>query len=175
MDITPGPVTAWGLGLAVAHPAMLVALSHGPARVASAGRRYLVATGICLALWAAAAAGTASAGAAVDWSDIVAGALILCAALWAFGTLWTVICWGFTASLLQALARLGQPGDEDAWFREYTGGVGIETFVRDRLSLLTAAGLARECGESVVIATGRGRLLAACLRVLHRLYGLRND
>lgn len=171
--MNPGPLTVMALASWVILPLVLIALGRGPLRIAGDRDRFLAAAGLTLGIWVLAGCLTWRLGAPSSWHDGLAGALILVTAVWAAGMVWSVVCWGLTTSLLTALEGLpGATGEE--WIRAYAGSSGLEGFTRDRLSILTAMGLARESGGAVALTGLRPRLIAAGAQALQRLYGVRD-
>jgi hypothetical protein len=175
MDVAPGPSTVAGLIAGAAILPTLMLFSHRPLRISSTTRRFPAAALLCLTAWAVATAAAGLSGEPLAWYDMLAGALLLLAILWAAGVFWTLMCWGVTTSLLQALTRCGRPVDPDTWFREYAGGGDIEMFTRDRLSVLTASGLASWRGREISLNVPRALWLTLAVGILWRLYGVQED
>jgi hypothetical protein len=145
----------------------VLGLSHGPLRVAAPGRRFVVAAVLTWAAWLAAVVAVGP-----GWVDLVTGGLLLATATLAAFTLWTLVAWGFTLSMLLALARAGRPLTADEWARAYTGGRPLDAFARDRLGVLLKLGLAELRGGDVVMTPRRGRAVARGAVVLRWLFGL---
>jgi hypothetical protein len=102
----------------------------------------------------------------------VTGVLLLATATLAGFTLWTLVAWGFTVSMLLALARAGRPLTADEWALAYTRGKPLEAFARDRLGVLFKLGLAEVQEGQVVMTPRRGRAFAKGAMVLRKLFGL---
>ena len=168
IDFLPTLPVALSLAACSAFPVLLISLSHGPARVSAPGRRFVVAAGLTVGLWV----GLMLVPATPDAVDVVAGGLLLVTTLLAGFTLWTLVAWGFTLSMLLALGRSGRPLTLNEWVADYTGGRPLSAFARDRLGVLTRLGLADVRGDRVVMAPGRGRLVARVAAVLRRTFGL---
>ncbi|MCQ8782843.1 hypothetical protein [Mangrovibrevibacter kandeliae] len=171
VDLVPGLASGLGLGLGLLLLPALILLSHPPLRIASLTARFAAAAGLALALFAAGIVLAALAGHSPAWADLLAGAMILAGAILSAFTLWTLVCWGFTTSLLLALARSGPAESHENWFREYAGG-GYRMFTQDRLGLLLRAGLVREAAGTVRLTGGRARAFARLADLLRRFYGL---
>jgi hypothetical protein len=166
-DFTPTLPVALSLGAVALLPALLLAVSHGPLKVAAPGRRFALAAGLTWVAWAG-----FMAGGAPDAVELVTGALLLAAATLAGFTLWTLVAWGFTLSMLLALRRAGRPLTADEWALAYTRGRPLDAFARDRLGVLLKLGLAELRGGEVVMTAGRGRALARVTTLLRKLFGL---
>ena len=148
-------------------PAVLLGLSHGPLKVAAPGRRFIVAVALTWIAWLA-----TSIVVEPDWVDLIAGGLLLATASLAAFTLWTLIAWGFTLSMLLALAAQGRPLTEEEWALAYTRGQPLEAFARDRIGVLLLLGLAKVRGDDVVMVPRRGWLFARLTGLLRKLFGL---
>lgn len=167
VDFIPSPPVALSLAACGALPVVLLVLSHGLVKVTPPGRRFALAAAV---VWAAWLAGVVVAH--PPPVDLVAGTLLLATATLAGFTLWTLVAWGFTVTMLTALDRAGRPLTVDEWAAAYTGGKPIDAFARNRLGVLLNLGLAELRGGEVVMTPGRGRLLAKVAGGLRRLFGL---
>ena len=108
------------------------------------------------------------------WVDCVTGTLLVATATLAGFTLWTLIAWGFTLSLLLALERAEHPLTIEAWTRAYTRGRSLDALsaTRDRLGLLFRLGLAEMRGEKLLVLARRGRWVARLAFGCRRVFGL---
>ncbi|CCQ50016.1 hypothetical protein [Crocosphaera watsonii] len=88
-------------------------------------------------------------------------------------TLWTLVAWGFTLSMLIALSRENQPVTLEDWIRAYTNGQTLETFTLDRLGVLFRFGLATYDNDRVIITAKVGFLVAQMTRLLRLFFGLK--
>jgi len=167
VDFAPTLAVALSLAACALLPVLLLALSHGPLRVDAPGRRFVVSAALAWAAWVAAT--TATAPGAVE---LVTGALLLATATLAGFTLWTLVAWGFTLSMLLALDRAARPFSVEEWALAYTRGKPLDAFARDRLGVLLKLGLAELRGGEVVMTPRRGRLVARVAVVLRKLFGL---
>jgi hypothetical protein len=102
----------------------------------------------------------------------VTGTLLLGSATLAGFTLWTLIAWGFTLSLLLALERAGHPLTIEQWTRAYTSGRPLESLAHDRLGLLFRLGLAEMRDEGLLVLARRGRWVAHLAFKCRRVFGL---
>ena len=169
LDLIPTPAIADSLLAAILLPVLVVLLSHGVWKVQSPGRRFVVAALASLAAWMVLVLSRDS----LDAVDVLAGALLLAAALLAGFTLWTLIAWGFTVSMLQTLARSDAPLTQEAWMTAYTGGRPLEALTQDRLGVLFRLGLARREVDMVVMTPVRGGWMATAAALLRRFFGLK--
>jgi hypothetical protein len=167
VEFVPTVPVALSLAACGLLPLVLLTLSHGRSRVAAPGRRFVVATVVTWAAWLAAMIATAP-----EWVDLVSGVLLLATATLAGLTLWTLVAWGFTVSMLLALERAGRPSSVDEWALAATRGRSLEVFARDRLGVLLALGLAQVQGERVVMTPLRGQFVARTARALRLLFGI---
>jgi len=106
------------------------------------------------------------------WLELLSGALLLATATLAGFTLWTLIAWGFTLSLLQALDRGVRSLTVEEWALVYTRGRPFDVFARDRLGVLFMLGLAEPRGGNIVMTANRGWFLARLTGWFRRLFGL---
>lgn len=175
IDIEPGAEIAlsilFGMGIA---PAVIL-FGNGLLRIPSTRNRFLAACAACFLAWAFAVACRLLLGAPFDWVGILCGTLILFTAVVAFGIIWSLVCWGFTSSLLAALCRSGSHLSRAQWFGIYGGGCTLDKFTDDRMSILLRLGLARVQGTAVALQRPGGRLMAAVLCAIRSCYGLRYE
>jgi hypothetical protein len=148
-------------------PVALLALSHGPLKVPAPGKRFVVATAVVWAAWVAAMVAVRP-----DSVELVTGGLLLATATLAGFTLWTLVAWGFTVSMLLALSRADRPLTVDGWALAYTRGKPLAAFARDRLGVLLKLGLAEVRGGEVVMTPRRGRVFAKAATAFRNLFGL---
>ncbi len=167
IDFVPTLPVALSLAAVALLPAFLLTLSHGLLKVAAPGRRFVVAAARTWAAWH-----TAMIVMAPDAVELVTGGLLLATATLAGFTLWTLVAWGFTLSMLLALHRAGRPLSADEWAGTYTRGKPLDAFVQDRLGVLLKLGLAKLRGDEVVMTRGSGRTFARVTLLLRRLFGL---
>jgi hypothetical protein len=167
IDLVPPVGVIVSFAACVLLPLVLLALSHGRLGVGAPGKRFVVAMTISWVAW-----GAAMLAVSPEWVDLISGALLLATATVIGFTLWTLIVWGFTLSMLFALARAGRPLALEEWAQEYTRGRSLEAFARDRLGVLFALRLAETRGEEVAMTPRRGRAFAKVVLVLRRLFGL---
>lgn len=166
------------VGLAILHGLLivpvLVVLSHSFLRINPAKKRFMAAIAFCLLAWIICIIIMFLTGYSISWAEVLSGIMILFTAIVAFGILWSLLCWGFTTSLLAALCKINRAASRDEWFQAYGGGSSIAGFADDRLSILLGLGIARIEGNSVMLSGNKGILLAFTVSVLRKFYGLPN-
>lgn len=167
VDFVPPPAVVASLAACLLLPVLLLAMSHARAKVHAPGRRFVLAASVVWLTWAGAMTGMTP-----DRIDVLTGGLLLATATLAGFTLWTLVAWGFTVSMLLALHRAGRPLTVDEWAAAYTGGKRLDAFARDRLGVLLKLGLADVRDGAVTMTPGRGRLFARGARTLRQLFGL---
>jgi len=167
IDLIPSFPVVLALAACGALPVVLLVLSHGQSRIAAPGRRFVVAAALTWAGWLCTMSFLAPA-----WVDFVTGALLLVTATLVGFTLWTLIAWGFTLSMLQALDRAGRALTVEDWALAHTRGKPLAAFARDRLGVLVAMGLAEVRSDRVVMTGHRGRVVARIAALLRGLFGL---
>ena len=168
IDFVPSLPVAFSLGSCALLPLALLVLSHWPLKVTAPGQRFVLAA---VAMWTAWLA--AMIVCVPDLVDAVTGGLLLATTTLACFTLWTLIAWGFTLSMLLTLHRAGRPLQMDDWVAAYTRGKSLEAFALDRLGVLFKLGLAKMRDGKVVMTPGRGRVIARLAVLLRKLFGLR--
>jgi hypothetical protein len=168
MNAIPSPAILAGMVAGFLLPLLLALLSHGPWKISSPGRRFHVSAALVSVGWIFFLVCQES----YDVADLIASLMIWLTALLVAFSFWSLLAWGFTISLLAALARARQPLTFAEWVAEYTGGDTVETFARDRLSLLLRAGLARMDGDDVCLTPGWAPRLAWLIGSLRRLFGV---
>jgi len=168
IDFLPSLAITLSLAAVALLPLILLALSHGPWKIPAPGRRFIVSAGITSVCWV----GFMFLPGSPDLVDVFAGGLLLATGFLAGFTLWTLVAWGFTLSMLLTLARHPCRLTEQEWVHGYTNGKPVEAFARDRLGVLFRLGLAEARTGRVVMTPGRGRRVARVAGVLRRVFGL---
>lgn len=148
-------------------PVLLVVLGHGPWKVAAPGRRFLVAAALLGSM-----AGVGVLLVPCSGCDLVAALLILAGATLVVFVFWTLVAWGFTLTMLRALAAADHALTEEEWIAAVTGGRNLTAFCTDRLSVLERFGCAARVGERVVLTRVTGRRTARLAIACRRLFGL---
>lgn len=169
MNVVPGPAVTGALTLSITFPLLLMSFAHGPLRVPRSGARYqlaAVAAIILFALWCALYPGARSP------ADVVAGALMISGAMIIWFNIWSILVWGFTLSLLTALAEAHAPLTKERWIAAYTGISDASVFAHDRLGVLLKLKAARIERDQVRM-TVLGRLIALGGRLARLMFGMR--
>ena len=159
IDVVPSLPVAVSLAACGSMPFVLLALSHGPWRIAAPGRRFVVAAALTWAAWLCVMSFLAPV-----WVDFVTGALLIATATLAGFTLWTLIAWGFTLSMLLALSRAERPLSVEEWALAHTRRQAARGVRSRSARRAVAMGLAEVRGDRVVMT----RLSRASLRASSR-------
>lgn len=170
MTFVPPLAIALALGCA-ALPVLvlwLMARLMGPSD--APGRRLVIAEAIGLAVWLL---GMVVWGGGATWEDWLAALLILAGGVLALFTLWSLLAWGFTSSLLLTLSHAEAPLTLDAWIVRYTRGGDAAVFTRNRLGVLLRLGLARDTSEGVRPMPGWAAIVGTSALYLRSFFGLR--
>lgn len=175
MIFMPGVVIGLALFCGMGIVPALVAFSHGPARIEAAKARFLSAVAFCFLVWVVGACLRSWLGYPWSWHDVLASLAIIFTATVAWGMLWSLICWGFTTSLLAALCTLDGPAKQEEWFGVYGGGSSIADFADNRLSILLTLGLAKTEGSTVTLSGNVGKFMALVVLNLRKFYGIPNE
>ena len=175
MNFLPGAVIAISLLCGIGIVPVLITLSHGPARIESAKTRFLAAIAVCFFAWVLGASLLSALEYQFSWYDVLTSMAIFFTATVAWGMLWSLVCWGFTTSLLAALSSLDSSVNRERWFRAYGGGSSIADFSDNRLSILLALGLARVEGSTVILSGKAGKFMALLVLNLRKFYGIPNE
>lgn len=172
MNLAAPPIVLASVAIAAASACFLLVLSHPPLRIASPGRRFKAAAAAALALWVAASAVIGAAGLPTSIFDVLSGAMILVGALMAGFIVWSLIAWGFTLSMLLAIARFDGAVTVDEWSALYARGKSMREICLDRVGVLLAFGLAKKRGEEVIVSGRISALGAKAVLWLRRLFAI---
>ena len=167
LDLLPSAPVAASIALCSALPVVLFALSHGPWRIAAPGRRFVMAGILTWFAWLAAMFATGP-----GWVDFVAAGLLLATATLAGFTLWTLLAWGFTLSMLLVLERAERPITVEEWIRAYTRARPLDALARDRVGLLLRLGLVSMKDKRHLVSSTLGGLFARLAVGWRRIFGL---
>jgi hypothetical protein len=167
IELVPSVPVALSIAVCSVSPVVLFALSHGPWRIAAPGRRFVIAIILTWTAWLAAMTAVGP-----GWVDFVTGGLLLATATLAGFTLWTLIAWGFTLSMLLVLERAGGPITIEEWIRSYTRGRPLDALARDRVGLLLRLGLVSMRDKGLLVSAPRGDLFARVALGCRRVFGL---
>jgi hypothetical protein len=167
IDAIPSAPVALSLAACAALPVVLVGLSHGPWKILAPGRRFVISSILIWTAWPMVMWTTGP-----SWVDLFTGALLLATATLAGFTLWSLIAWGFTLSMLLALERARSPLAMEEWMRVYTRGRPLDALARDRVGLLLRLGLAEVENNERLVLGRRGRWIARVALGCRRVFGL---
>jgi hypothetical protein len=163
----PGPLQT----AAIALSAMLPLFLFGYARIGhfrSAGRLYRAG---CLTLIGVFAVTCVALPGQREVQDVLDGLLLLMTAMLLCYVFWALIAWGFTVTLLTAIAGAKQPLTLEQWIAAYTQGGHLSGFAHNRLHLLIGSGLAISRDGSITV-TPFGIIVARLIRVARLASGL---
>lgn len=107
-----------------------------------------------------------------DSADVISGLLLLVAAMLFWNVLWSLLAFGFTLTLLTALAQSGQPLTRGQWISAYMQGGDLGKFARNRLQLLLGTGMVTT-DQKTITATPFGTIAAELIRLIRLLFGIR--
>ena len=175
-------ITDWmpplALGAAIccgcAVPVLLVLLGRMSAALRRPGLRYRVSVQAAWLLFLTSLVGFALTGIPIAAIDYIAGAAIMLSATVLAFIAWSLIAWGFTLSMLLALAKEKRVGGLDDWIRHYTGGADFRRLAADRAAVLLAARLAVTAAANGLKLTSLGRVAARCVAVGQWTFGIRS-
>jgi hypothetical protein len=168
MILSPTPIQGVALALGMTLPLVLL-VSAQLKFIQGAGTRYLL---VCLTSALMFFAAIMVLPFDRDWSDVISGFLLLMAAMLFWNVFWNLLAFGFTLTLLTALARCDLPLTRDQWISAYMQGGDLQKFARNRLQLLLGTGMAR-IDESTIVATPFGKAAAGLVRLIRLFYGVR--
>ena len=138
------------------------------------GVRYRVSVGcagLLLLVWLVVLALARTPAAAIDYA--ADAAIMVSATIIAF-VAWSLIAWGFTLSMLLALAHEKRFTGLDEWIRGYTGGADFRRLAADRASVLMASRFAVEVGGNAYRLTSFGRIASTLVGVGRWTFGIRD-
>ena len=105
------------------------------------------------------------------FDDVLGGVLLLTTSIMLAYVLYSLLAWGFTLTLLTALAQAGRPLTSAQWAAAYMRGGDIGTFAHNRLRLLLGSGMAVST-DSTVTATTRGIMIVYLVRFVRLMTGI---
>jgi hypothetical protein len=168
MILSPTTMQCVALALSIAFPILLLGLAQFRS-ITGAGTRFglgcITSAVIFLAMSILLPGGR-------DPADVFSGALLLATAMLFWNVIWSLLAFGFTLTLLTALAREGRPVNRNQWISAYMQGSDLEKFARNRLQLLLGTGMARADDQNIV-ATSFGIATAVLIRTIRFVLGIR--
>ena len=168
MILLPAPMECVALALGILFPLFMLGFAQIKS-IRGAGVRFAagcVATAVIFVALAFVMPGER------DPADVFSGVLFLITAMLFWNVAWSLLAFGFTLTLLTALAQAGRPLPRSEWVRVYMQGSDLEKFARNRLQLLLGTGMARTDRQNIV-ATPFGAVAAAMIRSTRFLFGIR--
>lgn len=141
-------------------------------RTMKPGMRFKVASVIVYVFWSIAGVMLAQHDSNFSIWQWAAGFLLITAVLLFAFMLWSVLCWGYTISMLLCLAPNHQVNSIDEWMQLYTRSQGTRVLTENRVEVLTSLHLARLDNEEVVL-TRIGFIVAECIKKIFFLLGVK--
>lgn len=167
MSIFPGPLQITAILLSALLPLVL----FGYARIGvfhGAGRLFRAGSLTVIALFAA---GCLALPGSRDIGDVVGGVLLLTTAILLCHVLWSLLAWGFTVTLLTALAGAAQPLTLEQWASAYMRGGDLSGFAHNRLRLLVGSGMAISRDGRIAV-TPLGMMTVRVVRLIRFATGM---
>ncbi|MBP6917369.1 MAG: hypothetical protein KBB94_00440 [Legionellaceae bacterium] len=100
------------------------------------------------------------------------GILCISAVLLIGFMVWSVLCWGYTLSMLLCLQTIDRVENIDQWEIQYAGPQGLDALSLNRANVLVWLRFARVT-ENQVILTKLGLISASILQIVSRFFGVR--
>lgn len=168
MILYPAPMQCAAIALGILFPLLLLGYAQLK-RISGAGVRFALGCMTAALIFLALAIMLPGER---DPSDVFSGCLLLVAAMLFWNVIWSLLAFGFTLTLLTALAQAGQPLTKPQWALAYMQGADLSKFARNRLQLLLGTGMAQVDQQSIV-ATSFGIVAASLIRLTRLLFGIR--
>jgi hypothetical protein len=167
MSILPGPLQITAIVLSLILPLLLyvyarMGLFRGAGRLFRAGSITVIGL---FALTSLALPGPRDVG------DVLGGALLLLTAILLCHVFWSLLAWGFTVTLLTAIAGAGHPLTLEQWISIYMQGGDLRGFAHNRLRLLVSTGMV-VTRDGRVVMTPFGALTARLVRLIRFATGI---
>lgn len=167
MSILPGPLQITGIVLSVTLPLVLYVYARiGAFRGAGSLFRAACITVVGLFVLACLAL---PGPLALD--DMFGGALLLLTAILLCHVFWSLLAWGFTVTLLTAIASAARPMTLEQWISAYMQGGDLGDFAHNRLRLLVGSGMVVARSGKITV-TSFGRLTAGLVRLIRLATGI---
>jgi hypothetical protein len=167
MNLLPGPAQTVAICLGVLLPLLLLGYARIPG-IRGAGSRIRIGCATAAGLFAIACF-TLPGERHLD--DVVGGILLLATTILLVYVFWSLLAWGFTLTLLTALAQAGRPLTEEQWAAAYMQGGDLGTFADNRLKLLLGSGMV-VAADDKVSATAKGLAVVRLVKVVRLATGL---
>lgn len=173
MSFLPNGLVAYTFLLLCIFPIILFFLGKILPKRAKTGQTFLLALGITLFFW-----GVGVITAATYYTNqfilhLITSTMLITGGLLVAFTLWSIVVWGFTVSLLLALNRVNKKATSNSWINNFTDGEGLTKFSNDRLGVLIKLKLLNS--QSLDMHPTRlGRIVAFTVTVARVIFGLRS-
>lgn len=167
MNLLPGPTQTVAICLSTALPLLLLGIAQIPG-IRGAGRRFRIGcmtAGVFFAIACIVLPGERHA------EDVSGGVLLLATAMLLVYVLWSLLAWGFTLTLLTALAQARKPLTEEQWAAAYMQGGDLGTFAQNRLRLLLGSGMV-VTADGRIAATAKGMAIVRLVKLVRLATGL---
>jgi len=161
MNLIPTHLQLYALVMSAAVPILLLLF-----RRLSPGTRFILVAAVAAAVYAGFCFVVGEPAA-----SIVSGAFLLSTAIVFWYVIWSLLAFGFTITMLSAIADHSGPFSEAEWVKAYTRDEGLVAFANNRLQLLLNANLIQKQGD-VISLTRRGICVAWIVRRIRRVQGL---
>ena len=112
-----------------------------------------------------------SKGYVFSYWDICSGALLIISVLIFLFMIWSVLCWGYTISMLLCLSQPKSVTNLHDWEKLYTNTDSLLTLTRNRSQVLVWLGLAK-IDKDIVQLTSFGKLFSSMVNAIIRITGI---
>ena len=167
MNMLPGPAQAAAIGLSIAFPLLLLCYAR-IAATGGSGRRFRLGCVTIVVLYALACIALPGQR---QLADVLGGLLLLGTAMMFCYILFSLLAWGFTLTLLTALAQAERPLTLEQWAEAYMQGGDLGTFAHNRLKLLVGAGMVITA-DGRLASTAKGTAIAHLVKLVRLSTGL---
>jgi hypothetical protein len=167
MSILPGPLQITAIVLSVILPLLLYVYARiGVFR--GAGRLFRAGSITVVGLFALACLGLPGPR---NIGDALGGVLLLLTAILLCNVFWSLLAWGFTVTLLTAIAGTGRPLTLEQWMSAYMQGGDLSGFAHNRLRLLVGSGMV-VARDGRIVVTPFGALTARLVSLVRFATGI---
>jgi hypothetical protein len=167
MNIWPSPLQVIAIALGAAMPLLLFGCGC-ITKLRGAGRMFRASSMMVIGLLAIACLTWPGAR---DFVDLLSAALLLGTTLIVWHIVWGLLAWGFTLTLLTALAKANRPQTLEEWALTYMQGGDLGGFAHNRLRLLIGSGMAVASSGEVAV-TPFGMAIVRLVRLVRLATGL---
>jgi hypothetical protein len=167
MNILPGPLQITAILLGLILPLLLFCFARLPG-LHGAGRLFRIGSSTVIGLFAITCLALPGPR---DFGDLLSGAFLLLTAIIFCYVIWGLLAWGFTLTLLTALAKDERPLTLEQWMSTYMRGGSLAEFAHNRLRLLIGSGMA-VLTEGQVVVTPIGMATVRLVKFIRLATGL---